>query len=421
MKKTLFILFAASVCVAASLLSCSRQANLSSHVLFSCNNPEGIPYRIPAMAVLNDGSMLALTDYRHCRSDIGFGRVDIRGRISRDNGATWGDEFVVVEGTGEHGAVDCGFGDPALVADCESPEILLITVCGETVYGRPTTNRQNPNRVAVIRSYDNGNTWTEWEEITESIYSLFDESSYGCVESCFVGSGKICQSRQVKVGNYYRLYASIAARPNGNRVLYSDDFGRTWNRLGGVDELPAPRGDEPKCEELPDGRVVLSTRAWGGRIFNIYTFTNAETGEGSWGEPAFSGAENNGCTAVDNACNGEILIIPAIRKADKAKVVIALQSVPFGPKRTNVGVKCKEIPSGKLAEMTPADLAADWDITYQVSDTESAYSTMVQQPNGNIAFYYEETLNEDSTGFEMIYKEIPVDTLTCNIYSAIRK
>lgn len=173
MKKILFTLFAASVCIAAAL-SCSRQTKLSSHVLFTCNNPEGIPYRIPAIAVLDDGSMLALTDYRHCRSDIGFGRVDIHGRISRDNGASWGDEFVVVEGTGVHGAVDCGFGDPALVADCESPEILLITVCGETVYGRPTTNRQNPNRVAVIRSYDNGATWTEWEEITEDVYSLFD-------------------------------------------------------------------------------------------------------------------------------------------------------------------------------------------------------------------------------------------------------
>ncbi len=60
-------------------------------------------------------------------------------------------------------------------------------------------------------------------------------------------------------------------------------------------------------------------------------------------------------------------------------------------------------------------------LPYQVSDTESAYSTMVQQPNGNIAFYYEETLNSGSTGYEMVYTEIPVDTLTCNIYSAIRR
>ncbi len=433
MNKTLFSVAAALICAAAlvfaavSSLSCSRQEKPSSHTLFTSGNAEDIPYRIPAIAVLNDGTLLALADYRHCRGDIGFGRVDIHGRFSRDNGASWGDEFVLVEGTGVSGAVDCGFGDAAIVADRESPEIMVITVCGETVYWHSTTNRRNPNRIAVIRSFDNGATWTPWEEITESVYSLFDDSSAGCVESCFAGSGKICQSRMVKAGSHYRLYAAIAARPNGNRVLYSDDFGRTWNILGTADDLPATDGDEPKCEELPDGRVVLSTRTGGGRYFNIFTYTDTAAGKGTWGEAAFSGAENNGCTALDNACNGEILIIPAIRKADGAETFIALQSVPFGPGRTNVGVWCKEITSGTgsgtscsaLQDITPETFAAGWNIGYRISDTESAYSTMVQQKNGNIAFYYEESLNGDSTGYEMIYKEIPLDTLTCGLYSSV--
>jgi len=421
MKKSLSLLSAAAVIVAAALAaSCSRQAALSSHTLFVSGGGDSIPYRIPAIAPLSDGALLALTDYRHCRSDIGFGRVDIHGRISADNGATWGDEFVLVEGTGVSGAVDCGFGDPALVADRESSEVLVMTVCGETVYWGQTTNRQNPNRIAVIRSFDNGANWTQWEEMTEPVYSLFDESQIGCVESCFVGSGKICQSRKVKAGSHYRIYAALTARPNGNRVIYSDDFGRTWNVLGGLEEMPAPRGDEPKCEELPDGRVVLSSRVSGGRFFNFYTYTDVEKGEGSWGEVAFSGADNNGCTAVSNACNGEILMVPAVRKADGEEVVLALQSVPFGPGRTNVGIYSKELPSGtELAAMSPADFAADWTMKYQVSDTSSAYSTMVQQKNGNIAFYYEETLNSDNTGFDMLYREIPVDTLTCNRYSAL--
>lgn len=427
MKKIMFSAAVALACAAASLLSCSGPEKSNSHTLFSCANADGIPYRIPAIAVLNDGSMLALADYRHCRADIGFGRVDIHGRFSRDNGASWGDEFVLVEGTGVSGAVDCGFGDAAIAADRESPEIMVIAVCGETVYWHGTTNRQNPNRISVIRSLDNGATWTAPEEITESVYSLFDDSSAGCVESCFVGSGKICQSRVVKAGSHYRLYAAIAARPNGNRVLYSDDFGRTWNILGTADDLPAPLGDEPKCEELPDGTVVLSSRTGGGRYFNLFTYTDTVAGKGTWGKAAFSGAENNGCTAVDNACNGEILIVPAVRKADGAETFIALQSVPFGPGRTNVGVWCKEIAPGTesgtsceaSADMTPETFAADWNIGYRISDTESAYSTMVQQKNGNIAFYYEESLNGDSTGYEMIYKEIPVETLTCGMYSAI--
>ena len=48
----------------------------------------GIPYRIPAIARTHDGSLLALSDYRPCKADIGNGHVDIVGRISTDNGQT---------------------------------------------------------------------------------------------------------------------------------------------------------------------------------------------------------------------------------------------------------------------------------------------------------------------------------------------
>ena len=199
MNSRLVTLFATAIFAVCLISSCNRQVALSSHTLFETEATDTIPYRIPAIATLADGSLLALTDYRYCRADIGYGRVDIHGRISKDNGATWGEEFALIEGTGVHGAVDCGFGDAALVADHETGEILLMLVCGETVYWHQTTNRQNPNRVAVVRSYDNGATWTQWEEVTEDVYGLFDESVHGCIESCFVGSGKICQSRQVKV------------------------------------------------------------------------------------------------------------------------------------------------------------------------------------------------------------------------------
>ena len=415
MRFSLSVIFAAFLLITG--ISCSRTGDTSSHILFKTEAPDTIPYRIPAIASLSDGSLLALADYRHCRSDIGWGRVDIHGRKSYDDGETWTEEFPLLEGTGVSKAVDCGFGDPALAADRESGEVLLITVCGETVYWHETTNRQNPNRIALVRSLDNANTWEPWTEITEDIYSLFDESSHGCVESCFVGSGKICQSRKYKYGSHYRIYAALCARPNGNRVLYSDDFGRTWAALGGIDALPAINGDEPKCEELPDGRVVLSSRTRGGRIFNIFTYSDVSKAEGQWEEPAFSGADNSGCVAMDNACNGEILIVPAVRKSDGVKVSIAMQSVPLGPGRTRVGVYFKEVTGG----MTAQTMASHWEKPYKVSDQPSAYSTMVLQSNGNIAFYYEEENTPVEGGFDMVYKEIPLDSLTFDRYKIWKK
>lgn len=410
MHSRLLILLPAFLLAAG--IACSPVKETSSHILFRGEGPDTIPYRIPAITMLSDGSLLALADYRHCRSDIGWGRVDIHARASYDNGASWTAEYPLLEGSGISKAVDCGFGDAAIVADNETDEILVMTVCGETVYWHSSTNRQNPNRIALLRSLDNARTWEPWVEVTEDIYTLFDDSSNGCVESCFVTSGKICQSRMFRYGSHYRIYAALCARPGGSRVIFSDDFGRSWKVLGGADALPAVNGDETKCEELPDGSVVLSSRVRGGRIFNVFKYSDASEAEGSWGEAAFSGEGNDGCTALGNACNGEILVVPAVRKADGKKVSIAFQSVPLGPDRTRVGVYFKEVTGA----MTPSELASDWQKPYQVSERASAYSTMILQKNGNIAFYYEEGSDPSSAGFDMVYKEIPVDTLTFDRY-----
>jgi hypothetical protein len=269
-----------------------------------------------------------------------------------------------------------------------------------------------------MRSLDGGKTWDR-EEITEQIYSLFDDAPDGCVQSCFVASGQMFQSRLIKIGSHYRIYAALTARPNGNRVIYSDDLGRTWNVLGTLDQLPVPHGDEAKCEELPDGSVVISSRAYGGRYFNIYRYSDIASGAGAWAEAAPSGRRVKGCASIENACNGGLLIIPAVRNADGQKVMLALQSVPFGPKRANVGIYAKELPQD-LSSITPEQFAKDWDMKYQVSYTWSAYSTMLHRRNGDIAFYYEESHKGSDNVYDMHYCEIPVELITSGRYRAVK-
>lgn len=411
MRRLLFIII---IVIAAG---CARQSAEKSTVFLSCQTNDSIPYRIPALAQLQDGSVMILADYRHCRSDIGFGRVDIRGKVLDKWGRGWSDEFTLIEGTGVHATVDCGYGDPAIVSDRESNEILVALVCGNTIYWHPSTTRQNPNRITLMRSLDGGKSW-EKKEVTEQIYSLFDDAPDGCVQSCFIASGKIFQSSKIKVGSHYRIYAALTARPNGNRVIYSDDFGRSWNVLGSLDQLPASDGDEPKCEELPDGRVVLSSRAYGGRYFNIYSYSDIESGEGVWGQAAPSGRRVNGCASLQNACNGEILILPALRNSDRGKVYIALQSVPFGPERANVGIYAKELPED-IESVSSESFASEWTMKYQVTDTWSAYSTMIPLKNGDVAFYYEESHNGHKNIYDMVYRELSLETITSGAYSAV--
>ena len=382
----------------------------------------GIPYRIPAIAMAKNGDLIAVADYRHSGSDIGVvnnGRIDLHARISKDNGTSWGNRFSIVEGKGASSPdfMHVGFGDPAIVADRESDRVLVLSCAGNVSFQNGTRN--NHQNIARFYSEDNGATWSEPVDIADAIYAMWDNSNHGPVMAMFVGSGKIHQSRYVKVNDYYRLYCAVLLKNKNatytNFVLYSDDFGGSWKVLGGVNTAPIPSGgDEPKVEELPNGNVIISSRINGGRDFNIFTFTDKEAATGSWGTRATSNANNNGVVALGNSTNGEILIFPAVRNEDGAHVWMALQSVPFGSGRTNVGIYYKELAS-ELDYNTPANFAKEWDGRHQASFLGSAYSTMCFQQDSTIAFLYEEsTYGADYT---IVYKNYTLEQITDGAYS----
>ena len=396
-----------------------------SHEIFITQSG-GIPYRIPAIAMAKNGDLIAVADYRHSGSDIGVvnnGRIDLHARISKDNGANWGTRFSIVDGQGANSPdfMHVGFGDPAIVADRESNRVLVLSCAGNVSF--QNGSRNNHQNIARFYSEDNGATWSQPVDIADAIYSMWDNSSnHGQARAMFVGSGKIHQSRYVKVNNYYRLYCSVLLRNRDNAytnfVLYSDDFGGTWDVLGGVENAPIPSGgDEPKVEELPNGNVIISSRINGGRFFNIFTFTNMEAATGSWGSVATSNSNNGGVVAQGNSTNGEIMIIPVVRKEDGAKMWMALQSLPFGNGRANVGIYYKELASGADYN-TPANFAKDWDGRHQASSMGSAYSTMCFQKDSTIAFLYEEsTYGADYT---IVYKNYTLEQITNNRYSVLK-
>ena len=366
------------------------------HDLFNTSNTGGTyPHRIPGIVKTSTGRLIAVAARLVCGTDPGYGQVDVVCRTSDNNGENWSDIRDVAVGTGVTSATenyfDTAFGDPAIVADRESEEVVIIAVAGCTVYNNSATTRSNPNKIALIRSIDNGENWDDPIDITENVYSLFDNGNP--IESAFVAGGKVFQSRIVKKGNYYRLYAAMCARPNGNRVIYSDDFGRTWKPLGGEFALPVPGGDEPKCEELPDGRVIVSSRTSGGRIYNIYTYTNTATAAGSWGT-------STTCTfsSGSNATNGEILVVPVVRNSDSKEMYLALQSLPASTSREDVTIYYRELTEFEdMNSVANFASASAWDGSYKVTDETSAYSSMDLQADNKIAFIYEKNYTSFGT------------------------
>lgn len=397
--------------------------------LFAVKTAEDIAYRIPSIAVTPEGRLISVVDYRIVRSDIGVvnnGRIDLHYRTSDDNGHTWSDTQVLIEGKGAEATdfMSVGYGDPCIVADRESNRVLVMSCAGNVSFQNGT--RQRHQNIARFYSDDGGQTWSAPEDIAESIYSQFDASSYGPVRSMFVASGRIMQSSTVKVGSHYRLYCAVLVRDrmatHMNYVLFSDDFGGSWEVLGDINQ-PAvySTADEPKVEELPNGTILISSRYNGGRYYNIFTYDDVVSGKGSWDKAQFSGANNNGVTAIDNSTNGEVVIIPVVRNADNEDMYLLLQSIPLGPQRANVGIYYKELASELEDYISPYELARDWDGVLQISTLNSAYSTMIWQKDNNLGVLYEEETYGVSAhtygGYNIVYESLSVEEITEGRYS----
>lgn len=397
--------------------------------LFKVATAEDIAYRIPSIAVTPSGRLVAVADYRISRADIGVvnnGRIDLHYRTSDDNGHSWSEVKTLVEGKGAEAEdfMSVGFGDPCVVADRESNKVLVMSCAGNVSFQSGT--RQRHQNIARFYSEDGGESWSQPEDIAESIYSQFDESKYGPVRSMFVASGRIMQSSTVKVGSHYRLYCAVLVRDNSathmNYVLFSDDFGGNWKVLGDIDEPAVYRNaDEPKVEELPNGSILISSRVEGGRNYNIFTFTDVATGAGFWDDAQFSGQANGGVTAITNSTNGEVVILPVVRNADNKKMHILLQSLPLGPNRANVGIYYKELADEVEDYLSPYELAPNWDGVKQVSSKNSAYSTMIWQADNRIGFLYEEETYgvsaHETGGYNIVYEALSLEDITDGKYS----
>ena len=107
--------------------------------IFRTRSQADIPYRIPAIATTRQGTLVAVSDYRYCRSDIGAGRIDLHFRRSVDHGRTWGNiylpETMIGDGDLTKGHQEAGYGDAALVADRNSDRMLLLTCAGGPLFG----------------------------------------------------------------------------------------------------------------------------------------------------------------------------------------------------------------------------------------------------------------------------------------------
>lgn len=420
---SLFLVFACTSAIASAASKKQISLRKSQAVTVFNTSQSKVPFRIPALTQTRQGVLIASCDFRLSKTDVGWNnrnglwQINVVGSFSNDNGATWSDTVCFARGN-EHALEDVrvAYGDPSIVADRTSDAVLLHCVAGKTSYQRAT--RDNPQRAVFFRSNDGGKTWDGGTDLTEMIHSLYDGKlpNGGNADGLFLTSGKITQSKYIRTGRYYRLYIAHPIRQRGvarcgTFVIYSDDFGETWHTLGATNIAPSVAQDESKVDELPDGSVLLSCRdAAGGRRFNIFTYDDPVQATGKWGKEVMP---KNMTGRQVNACNGDILIVPAVRTKDQTPLYVALQTVPQSARRDSVGFFYKELAT-YADYATPEKLAEGWKRGLRLTEESSCYSTLQMLTNDSIGVLYEVRFGNE--GYDIDFQSLSLQDITFGEY-----
>ena len=259
----------------------------------------GANYRIPALAYLGDGIVLASYDGRPYGGDAPQPNSIIQ-RRSVDNGATWGPPSFVARGQmPAEGIKAYGFSDPSYIHDEETGDVFNFFVYSKDVsfqgsgYGNDDADR-NIISAAVAVSKDKGLTWSmdpanmpvlppPGDYAAGSEFSSYDgplitdvvkpvgvtvgaQSNVGGVSGVFAASGEGIQLKYgPHKGRLIQQFTGKVKQANGSTPyqaysVYSDDHGKTWRR----GEFTGTGMDENKTVELSNGDVMLNSRASSG-------------------------------------------------------------------------------------------------------------------------------------------------------------
>ena len=354
----------------------NREIILAHTLIYQPGDYNSMNYRIPAVITAKDGSIVAVTDKRKYNEGDLPQDIDIVCNRSTDGGHTWSEPYTIALGTG----VNHGFGDCALAWSNDDNGLIAGFVGGVGLWN---STPSNPIRSYISRSYDNGQTWTEPEDITHFIFGdncIIPE--HQTWRASFFGSGNGLRTSTGRI-MFVAAIREGSAQSLNNYVVYSDDNGQTWQVSGRA----SVGGDEAKVTELADGRILMSIRHGGNRWYNI-----SEDGGETW-QPTTS----TWYDITAPACNGDMIRFTSENQGhDKNRL---LHSVPYGNSRTNVSV------------YVSYDEGETWPVRKCIVPYSSAYSSLCILPDGTIGLYVEEEY-AGASGYSTVFYNFSLNWLT---------
>lgn len=238
----------------------------TSSVPFTSGTDGYDTFRIPAVVRAANGALVAFAEGR--RDSAGdSGAIQTVSRTSRDGGCTWGPLSVV----DSNGDATAGNPTPVLARD---GELVLLTVHNGLVSEKQImsgqASAQDTRRVFVLRSRDDGRTWSPARDITaDAKLPGWRWYATGPGHATLLRHGPHAGRIVVPANHSASPPAGSAdvgteAKYYGGHDLYSDDNGRTW-RIGFTDDRTdgVVAANETTATELPDGTLYFSSRNQG--------------------------------------------------------------------------------------------------------------------------------------------------------------